>query len=76
MISFSKEECNRIINLTQEIEGIHRDGNSTNVERPRDKISYTYYNIFRNEKMTRSFKKCIKIKFFKKLKLKFKNKKL
>lgn len=49
MISFSKEECEKIISLTQEIEGTHRDGNSKNVERPRDKISYTYYNIFRNE---------------------------
>lgn len=47
MVSFSKEECDKIINLTQEIEGVRRDGNSTNVERPREKISYTYYNILR-----------------------------
>ena len=57
MISFSKEECSRIINLTQEIEGTHRDANSTHVERPREKITYTYYNIFRNENVDWIFDK-------------------
>ena len=57
MISFSKEECGRIINLTQEIEGTHRDANSTHVERPREKITYTYYNIFRNENVDWIFDK-------------------
>lgn len=64
MISFSKEECNRIINLTQEIEGTPRDGNSTNVERPRDKISYTYYNILRNENVAWIFDKITDYLFF------------
>jgi hypothetical protein len=49
MVCFSKEECDKIINLTLEIEGTHRDVNSKTVERPREKISYTYYNIYRNE---------------------------
>jgi hypothetical protein len=57
MIFFSKEECSRIINLTQEIEGTHRDANCTHVERPREKITYTYYNIFRNENVAWIFNK-------------------
>lgn len=56
-ILFSKDECERIINLTQQIKGTHRDGSSTNVKRPRDKISYTYYNIFRNENVDWIFDK-------------------
>ena len=46
MVCFSKEECDKIINLTLEIEGTHRDVNSKTVERPREKISYTYYNNY------------------------------
>jgi hypothetical protein len=49
MVCFSKEECDKIINLTLEIEGTHRDGNSKNVERPSEKISYTYYNIYKDK---------------------------
>jgi len=57
MVCFSKEECNKIINLTLEIEGTHRDVNSKTVERPREKISYTYYNIYRNESVKWIFDK-------------------
>jgi hypothetical protein len=51
MINFTKEECKKIINLTRTIEGNNRDINSENVERPRENISYTYYNIYKNEKV-------------------------
>ena len=57
MVCFSKEECNKIINLTLEIKGNYRDVNSKNVERPREKISYTYYNIYRNESVKWVFDK-------------------
>jgi hypothetical protein len=57
MVCFSKEECDKIINLTLEIEGTHRDVNSKTVERPREKISYTYYNIYRNESLKWIFDK-------------------
>jgi hypothetical protein len=57
MVYFSKEECDKIINLTLEIEGTHRDVNSKTVERPREKISYTYYNIYRNESVKWIFDK-------------------
>jgi len=57
MVCFSKEECDKIINLTLEIEGTHRDVNSKTVERPREKISYTYYNIYRNESVKWVFDK-------------------
>jgi hypothetical protein len=33
------------------LEGTDRDVNSKNVERPRENISYTYYNIYKNEKV-------------------------
>jgi len=51
MIYFTKEECNTIINLSLELEGTNRDINSKNIERPRENISYTYYNIYKNEKV-------------------------
>jgi hypothetical protein len=51
MINFTKEECTTIINLSLELEGINRDVNSKNIERPRENISYTYYNIYKNEKI-------------------------
>ncbi len=51
MIYFTKEECNTIINLSLELEGTNRDVNSKNIERPRENISYTYYNIYKNEKV-------------------------
>ena len=57
MVCFSKEECDKIINLTLEIEGTHRDVNSKTVERPREKISYTYYNIYRNKSVKWIFDK-------------------
>jgi len=57
MISFTKEECTTIINLSLELEGTSRDGINANVERPRENISYTYYNIFRNEKVEWIFNK-------------------
>jgi hypothetical protein len=51
MIQFTKEECNNIIDLCLELEGTDRDVNSKNIERPRENISYTYYNIYKNEKV-------------------------
>jgi hypothetical protein len=51
MINFTKEECNTIINLSLELEGTNRDVTSKNLERPRENISYTYYNIYKNEKV-------------------------
>lgn len=57
MINFTKEECLRIINLTQVIEGTTRDVNSKNVERPREKISYTYFNIYKNDSVNWIFDK-------------------
>jgi hypothetical protein len=48
MVFFTEEECDKIINLTTQVEGVRRDAHSTHVERPREKISYTYYNIYRN----------------------------
>lgn len=57
MVCFSKEECERIIDLTHQIEGISRDVDSKNVERPREKISYTYYNIYKNKNVNWIFDK-------------------
>jgi hypothetical protein len=51
MISFTQTECTAIINLSLKLEGNDRDVNSKNVERPRENISYTYYNIYKNEKV-------------------------
>lgn len=57
MIKFTKEECTSIINLSLELDGIKRDVNSKNVERPRENISYTYYNIYKNKKVEWIFNK-------------------
>jgi hypothetical protein len=57
MIKFTKEECTSIINLSLELEGIKRDVNSKNVERPRENITYTYYNIYKNKKVEWIFKR-------------------
>lgn len=46
MISFTKKECKKIIDMTNTLEGIVRDGVNANVERPSENISYTYYNIY------------------------------
>jgi hypothetical protein len=51
LINFTKDECNTIINLSLELESINRDANSKNIERPSENITYTYYNIYKNEKV-------------------------
>lgn len=56
-ILFSKDECKRIINLTQHIKGTSRDANSKNIKRPRENISYTYYNICKNDNVDWIFNK-------------------
>ena len=48
MISFTKEECKKIIKMSDVLEGVYRDGINANVARPRKNISYTYYNIYSN----------------------------
>ena len=48
MISFTKEECKKIIKMSDVLEGVYRDGINANVARPRETISYTYYNIYSN----------------------------
>ena len=48
MISFTAEECKKIINLSNALDGVIRDGINANVERPSETISYTYYNIYSN----------------------------
>ena len=55
MVEFSKEDCEKIIGLTSELKGTYRDVNLTNIDRPRDKISYTFYNITRNKNVNRIF---------------------
>jgi hypothetical protein len=59
MINFTKEECNTIINLSLELEGNNRDVNSKNIERPSENITYTYYNIYKNEKVEWIFNRII-----------------
>ena len=48
MISFTKEECKKIIKLSDILDGVIRDGLNANVERPSETISYTYYNVYSN----------------------------
>jgi hypothetical protein len=57
MVEFSKEDCEKIIGLTSELKGTYRDVNLTNIDRPRDKISYTFYNITRNKNVNWIFEK-------------------
>lgn len=66
MISFTQNECNTIINLSLELEGTDRDVNSKNVERPRENISYTYYNIYKNEKVEWIFNRITDYLFYEK----------
>lgn len=47
MVEFSKEDCDNIIALTSVLEGTYRDVNLKNIDRPREKISYTFFNITR-----------------------------
>lgn len=46
MISFTKEECKKIIKLSDTLIGVIRDGANANVDRPSESISYKYYNIY------------------------------
>ena len=48
MINFTKEECRKIIKMSDVLEGEYRDGLNANVERPSQNISYKYYNIYCN----------------------------
>ena len=48
MISFTQNECKKIIKMSDVLEGQYRDGLNANVERPSKTISYTYYNIYSN----------------------------
>lgn len=49
MISFTEKECNKIINLSNVLEENTRDGKNASVDRPHENISYSFYNIERNE---------------------------
>lgn len=49
MISFTKSECERIINLSNELPIIIRDGLNADVKRPSADIKYVWYIINRNE---------------------------